>query len=1170
MAPSPGWFAWLGLFFAALDSGLLHIIDHPACAHPDIRPVLLHAVGRQERKRFTHALNHTWASCTPSTEYVLGSGLWHFRRSPSFPRRGRRHLHPKQRVTWDRRLYRRCGFAGVRLGEASHPGPDPSPSQSAMEVDEGQPALARVFCPVTGCPHADRARARGWANHVSMRHHIDAHLAGTLQGDVPQDWLQAQGRTRCLVCGLSVSVRHGVHPTCHPALRAATPQTAPQQPERRLPTFQEIQQGGTPTLRHVPHSARHLWSQTLARTLAAVVHHNDEQSWRELLMLPRCVLGVPPRGGRKHAKASAAYTLDRLHQWQHGERQSLWDSRGSLGGRHHKQPSAAEKRSLATALAREGFDRKACNALLSQGLCPQTAATTQALQALHPAQPPPTTRPLAAQPLAPVLVPEAIARALRSFPADTAAGPSGLRVQHLREACAAGSADALLQQLCGVVSLLAQGHACPAVAPSLAGASLVALPKPAGGVRPIAVGEILRRLTAKCLMEAVRADARQHFAPAQLGVAIPGGAEAAVHTARAWYDRHQGQPGKVLVKLDFKNAFNLVSRQAVLDAVTARFPALTRWVTWCYKQPSDLHFGTTTLLSAGGVQQGDPLGPLLFAGALHSLVLDLRQGPLDLVFFYLDDGVIAGDVAAVGAAVAHIQAQSAQLGLHLNLDKSEAISLGATTAALSAHLPPALVLDSSGQSRVQANFELLGAAVGDAAFIAAHTQKRTTSALDLLDAISTLDDPQVALRLLRSSGGHCRMVHNMRCTPPSAQLQGFKAFDQGVRACFSSFTGLHPTDGQWQQAARGFDQAGLGLRSAHLDGAAAYLASFGKSRELCRQLDPMLGDAELLASGHAAAALDLYNGHLPAAQKAILPTCLGQTQKQLTQALDAASWDAQVSTSSLTGRALLLSEATQGGRAFLTARPAGPLCLEPAIFLAELRHRLGMPDAADDAWCPQCNGILDRFSLHAGTCSAGGERTLRHHAVRDVIYRWAERAGLHPEREKPGLLLPQRPEDTGLGRRRPADVFVPSLAGIPTALDIAVTAPQRSESLREASGKAVAAADAYADVKADHLQTAQVCENQGVRFQPMVVESTGAWSTSASHTLRLLARATAAREGEDAASCYTHLLQELCVTARRFRGRAALRRRAELVSPTEADVTRRDAALLLATAASSS
>ena len=100
--------------------------------------------------------------------------------------------------------------------------------------------------------------------------------------------------------------------------------------------------------------------------------------------------------------------------------------------------------------------------------------------------------------------------------------PSGLRVLHLREAFAAGSTETLLQQLCGVVSLLAQGEVCLAVASSLAGASLVALPKPIGGVRPIAVGEILRRLTAKCLMETVRDDARQHFAPVQLGVAIPG------------------------------------------------------------------------------------------------------------------------------------------------------------------------------------------------------------------------------------------------------------------------------------------------------------------------------------------------------------------------------------------------------------------------------------------------------------------------------------------------------------------------------------------------------------------------------------------------------------------------------------------------------------------------
>ena len=75
---------------------------------------------------------------------------------------------------------------------------------------------------------------------------------------------------------------------------------------------------------------------------------------------------------------------------------------------------------------------------------------------------------------------------------------------------------------------------------------------------------------------------------------------------------------------------------------------------WCYQQHSELHFGTQHLLSAGGVQQGDPLGPLLFACALHPLALELRGRPLDLAFFYLDDDVIAGDVHAIGVALAHI------------------------------------------------------------------------------------------------------------------------------------------------------------------------------------------------------------------------------------------------------------------------------------------------------------------------------------------------------------------------------------------------------------------------------------------------------------------------------------------------------------------------------------
>lgn len=152
-------------------------------------------------------------------------------------------------------------------------------------------------------------------------------------------------------------------------------------------------------------------------------------------------------------------------------------------------------------------------------------------------------------------------------------------------------------------------------------------------------------------MESVQTAAREHFFPAQIGVAVPGGAEAAVHAVRAWTTQHTQASSKVLVKLDFANAFNSVSRQQVLASARSQFPSLSRWVHWCYGEASYLQFGGSVLQSAGGVQQGDPLGPLLFAAAVQPLATQLQQSSLDLATFYLDDGILAGDVGAVASAL---------------------------------------------------------------------------------------------------------------------------------------------------------------------------------------------------------------------------------------------------------------------------------------------------------------------------------------------------------------------------------------------------------------------------------------------------------------------------------------------------------------------------------------
>ena len=85
--------------------------------------------------------------------------------------------------------------------------------------------------------------------------------------------------------------------------------------------------------------------------------------------------------------------------------------------------------------------------------------------------------------------------------------------------------------------------------------------------------------------------------------------------------------------------------------------------------------------------------------------------------------------------------------------------------------------------------------------------------------------------------------------------------------------------------------------------------------------------------------------------------------------------------------------------------------------------------------------------------------------------------------------------------------------GAPTALDLAVTACQRLETLAESGRVAGAAAAAYAHSKAVYQDTARVCAAQGVKFQPMVVEGTGTWDAEAAKVLWHIARATAAREG---------------------------------------------------------
>ena len=228
----------------------------------------------------------------------------------------------------------------------------------------------------------------------------------------------------------------------------------------------------------------------------------------------------------------------------------------------------------------------------------------------------------------------------------------------------------LIDSLTTFVNLVLAGKTPESVRPVFFGASLLAFNKKDGGVRPIAVGHTLRRLVAKVACRVYTNLCTGYLKPRQLGVGIKGGAEALVHAARRFVSNMP--ESHVFVKLDFTNAFNSIRRDCVREAVAAHAPGLLFYFDSAYGEVSNLYFGKFTIHSAEGVQQGDPLGPLLFCLTIQPILEGIKS---DFVSGYLDDIGIGGDIDTVIDDLRLLDNNSKQMGLSLNHHKCEVYGL---------------------------------------------------------------------------------------------------------------------------------------------------------------------------------------------------------------------------------------------------------------------------------------------------------------------------------------------------------------------------------------------------------------------------------------------------------------------------------------------------------------
>ena len=253
------------------------------------------------------------------------------------------------------------------------------------------------------------------------------------------------------------------------------------------------------------------------------------------------------------------------------------------------------------------------------------------------------------------------------------AGPSGMDAElYRRILCSknfAAEGKTLREEIATLTRNLLKFNYHPSLLEGYTACRLIPLDKNPG-VRPIGVGEVLRRIIGKTTSAMFKEEIKEAVGPLQVCAGHSAGSEAAIHAITNQVFNEEGADGVLLI--DATNAFNQMNRAVAMHNIRITCKEIASYIINTYRSPSRLFIsGGGEIFSQEGTTQGDPLAMPWYAINTYHMISSLRALiPQVKQVWLADDSAGGGSIESLYQWYKSLCEEGKKLGYIVNGAKS--------------------------------------------------------------------------------------------------------------------------------------------------------------------------------------------------------------------------------------------------------------------------------------------------------------------------------------------------------------------------------------------------------------------------------------------------------------------------------------------------------------------